>query len=118
MMQQAYRSLRIVSEAQTIRIVLANHPGELMLKELSTACATLDTESSNGVKAVVLDFVQSASAGSEGEALSQDVVDGAFVAVCGGGRPGVGVVGGTLWEGGCVLGRAGGFCGVGGGGWC
>ena len=60
-MQQAYRSLRIVSEAQTIRIVLATHPGELMLKELSTACATLDTESSNGVKAIVLDFVVSAT---------------------------------------------------------
>jgi len=96
MMQQAYRSLRIVSEAQTIRIVLATHPGELMLKELSTACATLDTESSNGVKAEVLDFVQSASVGSEGEALSQDVVDGAFAAVCGVAQPVLAVVRGTL----------------------
>src|SRR5258707_13949055 len=55
-MQQAYRTLRIVSEAQTIRIVLAPDPGELMLSELSTACASLNTESSTGIKAVVLDF--------------------------------------------------------------
>lgn len=55
-MQQAYRVLRIVSEAQTIRIVLTPDPGELMLKELSTACASLNTESSSGIKAIVLDF--------------------------------------------------------------
>lgn len=105
-MQQAYRSLRIVSEAQTIRIVLSTHPQELMLKELSTACATLDTESSNGVKAVVLDFVQSASAGSEGEVLSQDVVDGAFAAVRGVAQPVLAVVRGTLSKVACVLVRA------------
>lgn len=105
-MQQAYRSLRIVSEAQTIRIVLSTHPQELMLKELSTACATLDTESSNGVKAVVLDFVQSASAGSEGEVLSQDVVDGAFAVVRGVAQPVLAVVRGTLSKVACVLVRA------------
>jgi enoyl-CoA hydratase/carnithine racemase len=55
-MQQAYRVLRVVAEAQTIRIVLALAPGELMLKELCTACAGLNTENSSGVKAVVLDF--------------------------------------------------------------
>lgn len=55
-MQQAYRALRIVTEAQTIRIVLAPDPGELMLSELCTACASLNTESSTGIKAVVLDF--------------------------------------------------------------
>jgi enoyl-CoA hydratase/carnithine racemase len=55
-MQQAYQALRIIAEAQTIRIVLAPNPGELMLKELCTACASLKTESSNGIKAVVLDF--------------------------------------------------------------
>lgn len=65
-MQQAYRALRIVAEAQTIRIVLTTHPAELMLKELRTACATLDTESSSGVKAVVLDFVASLDDGSAG----------------------------------------------------
>ena len=105
-MQQAYRSLRIVSEAQTIRIVLATHPGELMLKELSTACATLDTVSSNGVKAVVLDFVESASVGSEGEAVSQEVVDGACAAVRGVAQPVLAVVRGTLSGAACALVRA------------
>ncbi len=55
-MQQAYRALRIVSEAQTIRIVLSPEPDELMLKELCIACESLHTESSSGIKAVVLDF--------------------------------------------------------------
>ena len=55
-MQQAYRVLRIVSEAQTIRMILAPDPGELMLKELTTACTSLNTESSRGIKAIVLDF--------------------------------------------------------------
>jgi len=105
-MQQAYRSLRIVSEAQTIRIVLANHPGELMLKELSTACATLDTESSNGVKAVVLDFVESASAGSEGEPFSQEITAGAYAAVRRVAQPVLAVVRGTLSEAAFALVRA------------
>src|SRR5438874_1218270 len=55
-MQQAYRVLRIVSEAQTVRIVLMLAPNELMLRELCTACAALKAESSSGIKAVVLDF--------------------------------------------------------------
>lgn len=55
-MQQAYRALRIVTEAQTIRIVLTPDPGELMLSELFTACVSLNRESSAGIKAVVLDF--------------------------------------------------------------
>src|SRR5438876_4486970 len=55
-MQQAYRALRIIAEAQTIRIVLAPEPDELMLKELCIACDSLHTESSSGIKAVVLDF--------------------------------------------------------------
>ncbi len=55
-MQQAYRALRIVAEAQTIRIVLAPEPDELMLKELCTVCQSLHSESSSGIKAVVLDF--------------------------------------------------------------
>ena len=62
-MQQAYRALRIVSEAQIIRIILASEPGELMLKELSAACASLNTESSSGIKAVVLDFNAEAQQG-------------------------------------------------------
>jgi len=81
-MQQAYRALRIVSEAQTIRMVITTYPGELLLKELCTACATLDTESSNGVKAVILDFIvnQAASATTE-EAPSQETIDAACAAI-------------------------------------
>jgi enoyl-CoA hydratase/carnithine racemase len=55
-MQHAYRTLRIVSEAQTMRIVLTPDPHALMLSELLTACASLATQSSSGIKAVVLDF--------------------------------------------------------------
>lgn len=55
-MQQSYRALRIIAEAQTIRIVLAPEPDELMLKELCIVCDTLYTESSSGIKAVILDF--------------------------------------------------------------
>ena len=40
-MQQAYQALRVISEAQTVHIVLATRPGELMLKELHTACEAL-----------------------------------------------------------------------------
>lgn len=55
-MQQSYRVLRIIAEAQTIRVVLAPEPDELMLKELCVLCDSLHTESSRGIKAVVLDF--------------------------------------------------------------
>ena len=55
-MQQSYRALRIIAEAQTIRIVLAPEPDELMLNELCVLCGSLHTESSSGIKAVVLDF--------------------------------------------------------------
>jgi len=39
-----------------MRIVLAPDPHVLMLSELRTACASLATQSSSGIKAVVLDF--------------------------------------------------------------
>jgi len=55
-MQQSYRALRIIAEAQTIRIVLAPEPDELMLNELCVLCDSLHTGSSSGIKAVVLDF--------------------------------------------------------------
>ncbi len=61
-MQQAYRALRIVAEAQTLRIVLSTEPNELMLTELCIACDSLNSESSSsGIKAVVLDFNPSAT---------------------------------------------------------
>jgi enoyl-CoA hydratase/carnithine racemase len=55
-MQQAYQAIRIVSEAQTIRVGLSTDLDELMLRELCTVCASLTGGSSDGVKAVVLDF--------------------------------------------------------------
>lgn len=106
-MQQAYRALRIVAEAQTIRIVLTTHPGELMLEELRTACATLGTESSSGVKAVVLDFTTSQKAtGVEGEAVSQAVIDGACAAVRAVAQPVLAVVRSSLSAAACALVRA------------
>ncbi len=55
-MQQSYQALRVIAEAQTIRIVLSPEPDELMFKELCVLCDSLQTESSSGIKAVVLDF--------------------------------------------------------------
>ena len=74
-MQQAYRVLRVVAESQTIRIVLSPDPGELMLSELRSVCATLTTESSAGIKAVVLDFRPDASSQNthEGTASPQSI---------------------------------------------
>jgi enoyl-CoA hydratase/carnithine racemase len=57
-MQQAYSAIRIISEAQTVRIVLSTQPGELMLKELCAACASFGAPGSEGIKAVVLDFAR------------------------------------------------------------
>ncbi len=106
-MQQAYRALRIVTEAQTIRMVLTTHPGELMLRELRMACTTLHTESSNGVKATVLDFAarQDAS-GAEGEAHSHAAIDDACAAVRAVAQPVLAVVRGTLSATACALIRA------------
>lgn len=73
-MQQAYRVLSIVSEAQTIRIVLSSNPGELMLKELSTACASLNTESSSGIKAIVLDFDGEAQPGARDVPITNETM--------------------------------------------
>ena len=55
-MQQSYQALRVIAEAQTIRVVLSPEPDELMLRELQVLCDSLHTESSSGIKAVVLDF--------------------------------------------------------------
>jgi enoyl-CoA hydratase/carnithine racemase len=96
-MQQAYRALRIVAEAQTIRVVLSARPGELMLKELRTACATLDTQSSKGVKAVVLDFGTGHTAPVSGsEAISQAAIDEACTALRAVTQPVLAVVHSTL----------------------
>jgi enoyl-CoA hydratase/carnithine racemase len=94
-MQQAYRALRIVAEAQTIRIVLSPHPGELMLRELSTACTTFDKQGSSGVKAVILDFSAGHTA-ARGEAMRQAVIDDACSALRAVIQPVLAVARGTL----------------------
>ena len=60
-MQQAYHVLRVVSEAQTVRLVLSAQPDELALSELASACAlyTVEPKTGGGVKAIVLDFTAS-----------------------------------------------------------
>jgi enoyl-CoA hydratase/carnithine racemase len=96
-MQQAYRALRIVAEAQTIRIVLSPHPGELMLRELSTACTTFDKQGSSGVKAIILDFSAGHTAtGAEGETVRQAVIDDACAALRAVTQPVLAVARGTL----------------------
>jgi enoyl-CoA hydratase/carnithine racemase len=96
-MQQAYRALRIVAEVQTIRIVLSPHPGELMLRELSTACTTFDKQGSSGVKAVILDFSAGhTTAGAEGETVRQAVIDDACAALRAVTQPVLAVARGTL----------------------
>ena len=96
-MQQAYRVLRIVSEAQTIRIVLMLAPNELMLRELCTACAALNTESSSGIKAVVLDFETKADTpGTENAAIPPDTLNQAYAAVWAVEAPVLAVVRGKL----------------------
>lgn len=67
-MQQAYRVLRIVSEAETIRILLTLSPHPSMLNELCIACTTLTGGNSADIKVVVLDFQATRNA-SDGEGL-------------------------------------------------
>ena len=96
-MQQAYRALRLVSEAQTIRIELSPRPGELMLRELSTACTTFDKQGSSGVKAVILDFSAGHTAANvEDEVVRQAVIDDACAALHAVTQPVLAVARGTL----------------------
>ena len=104
-MQQAYQSIRIVSEAQTIRIGLSTDPDELMLRELCTVCASLSGTASSGIKAVVLDFSgREQSAATNGlQDGSKDVVhrvpalvEQAYGAIRGVAQPVLGVVRDTL----------------------
>jgi enoyl-CoA hydratase/carnithine racemase len=83
-MQQAYRVLRIVAEAQTIRIVLMLRPSELMLNELFSACSALRTENSmgtGGIKAVVLDFKAVYESNPDHITIAPDVIEQATAAV-------------------------------------
>jgi hypothetical protein len=56
-MQKAYQALRVISEAQTIHIILTSQPEALMLTELITTCEGLLASGADGIKAVILDFV-------------------------------------------------------------
>ena len=55
-MQQAYRAIRVVAEAQMVRLSLSASPNVLMLRELAAACAAFGAESSSDVKAIMLDI--------------------------------------------------------------
>jgi len=81
-MQQAYRMLRVVAEAQTIRMTLMLTPGKLVLQELCLACTALAQEGSNGIKVVVLDFQDIADVqNSDDEAVSEGDIHQAAQAV-------------------------------------
>jgi Enoyl-CoA hydratase/isomerase len=107
-MQQAYRALRIVAEAQTIRIVLAPEPDELMLNELCIVCQSLHSESSSGIKAVVLDFNPTASqlvshSAQIATGSSSTNVESACAAVLAISQPVLAVVRATLSQTACLL---------------
>ncbi len=97
-----------MAEAQTIRIVLAPDPDELMLNELSIACDSLQTGSSSGIKAVVLDFnataTQLIAARSQEEINPASViVEKACAAVRAIAQPVLAVVRATLSKSACML---------------
>ena len=98
-MQQAYQAIRMISEAQTIRVALSTDPDELMLRELCTVCASLSSEASAGIKAVVLDF-----AGRE-KASSKDSVkvEQAYSAIYGVAQPVLAIVRDTMSPVACKL---------------
>jgi hypothetical protein len=115
-MQQAYQAIRIVSEAQTIRIGLSTDPDELMLRELCTVCASLSGGSSGGIKAVVLDFSSTENRRHKDAAKAWDrdadkdainhvptVVEQAYGAIRGVAQPVLGVVRDTLSPVACKL---------------
>ncbi len=96
-MQQAYSAIRVVSEAQTVRIVLSTHPDELMLKELSLACASLSSKGSEGIKAVVFDFARAERpAGEDATTLAPASVERAHHAMRAVAQPVLAIARGTL----------------------
>jgi enoyl-CoA hydratase/carnithine racemase len=115
-MQQAYQTIRIVSEAQTIRIGLSTDPDELMLRELCTVCASLSGDASEGIKAVVLDFSSTENRRHKDAAKAWDrdadkdainhvptVVEQVYGAIRGVAQPVLGVVRDTLSPVACKL---------------
>ena len=107
-MQQSYRALRIIAEAQTIRIVLAPEPDELMLNELCVLCDSLHTGSSSGIKAVVLDFNPTATQlvvhdSQETTAHFSTIMGNAYAAIHAVSQPVLAVVRATLSQPACLL---------------
>ena len=110
-MQQSYRALRIIAEAQTIRIVLAPEPDELMLNELCVLCGSLHTESSSGIKAVVLDFNPTAAqlVAHNSQATAEHastIMSNAYAAIRAINQPVLAVVRATLSQPACMLMKA------------
>jgi hypothetical protein len=106
-MHQSYRALRIIAEAQTIRIVLAPEPDALMLNELCVLCDSLHAESSSGIKAVVLDFNPTASQLVAHDALSTEhtstIMRSACAAIHAISQPVLAVVRATLSQPACTI---------------
>jgi hypothetical protein len=107
-MQHSYRALRIIAESQTIRIVLAPEPDELMLNELCILCDSIHTESSSGIKAVVLDFnpttTQLVAHGSQATLENTStIVKRAYAATHAVKQPVLAVVRATLSQSACLL---------------
>jgi enoyl-CoA hydratase/carnithine racemase len=110
-MQQSYQALRVIAEAQTIRIVLAPEPDELMLNELCVLCDSLNTESSSGIKAVVLDFNPTAAHlvtnGSQATTVhTSAIVGNACAAIRALNQPVLAVVRANLSQAACLLMKA------------
>lgn len=73
-MQQAYRELRVISEAQTVHMMLAPRLSELLLTELRTASESLQAQGGDGIKAVILDFVEQVHTGKEDQAEPSELL--------------------------------------------
>ncbi|HXR65407.1 MAG TPA: enoyl-CoA hydratase-related protein [Ktedonobacteraceae bacterium] len=82
-MQQAYQALRVISEAQTVHLVLGIRHGELILTELCAACEALQARSSDGIKAVILDFADPAATQNEDQPEMSELLARALAAVRG-----------------------------------
>lgn len=106
-MQQAYQALRVISEAQTVHIVLVPQPGELMLRELVSSCAALQAASSEGVKAVILDFNGQAGSPSVEQSIAPELLAQAREAVRAIPQPVLAIARASLSEAACqIIGEA------------
>ena len=102
-MQQAYQALRVISEAQTVHIVLATRPNALMLTELRSISEALQAGSSDGIKAVVLDFADPTNSSRENQPGTSELLAGARAAVRSIPQPILVVVRASLSESACAF---------------